>query len=1287
MDVKGFYKINGPLALLEMAQPSTIASYGQIYADSTSHLPIFVSAGGTAYKLTQGSGTLNYITKWSNTNGGLANSTVSDDGTWVTINSGATLVLAGGNGSGKGNVKLTAAPSPSYDTNLFTTGDNSYTMGMLCAATMAFATANGPFVALRGNTYSSIATQRGNQYIAAGNPTTPAATEGALYFLTGADATRLFISNGGNVSIGNNTSPNELLTVEARISQKETTSPTATASYGKLWIDSTSHKPMFMDSSGNILLGWGGSVPGNNTIAGPYAGNTTMTLASATQNVLYGFNAGAETTTGSSNSFYGYCAGLRYTTGSNATLIGNGAGARSNAGTMVCVGRSAGVSANAASTVTIGHQSLGGYYSSRAFTSVADNGSGKCRFTTTAYNFIETGFYVWLEGAVYRGYYAATPVSGNTFDCATLTYTTTDSGNFYYAMSGNYNTALGTAAGGYMKPSGTENLLAGYYAGYFTRSSYSTYMGGYFAGYGTSGNYNIGVGRYTLGGRYPSYTFSIVSVADNGSGKPRFTMTSSYPQVQEGNYVIIYNSTYYNGYYEVSNVTPNTFDIAALSFVGTSTGNVVTSSTSDNSVAIGAEAASWVQKGNYGTYVGSLAGQKSFSGSSKTYIGYSAGRYTLGDSNTFVGSYVGQGHGGNLTIASITDNGSGKARVTTTTAHYLYDQQYVTIENNASYSGYWQATLISPTVIDITSLTYSASGTTGTLNGYNSTTYDIGVGYACLLNPQGGSSKISMGFYSQYISRNVTGTISLGYSSCCVSSGSYNIAMGYRSLGGYYNPNDSPVTISSVADNGSGKPRFITNVNHQLSDQQYVYITTAVYGGYYQITWVDATHFDITTLTYSTPSTGKVYSSVSGTGNIAIGNAAAYVLSTGQYNVILGYASAYSLKTGSSNVFVGPYSGYTNVSGQYNVFLGPNAGYYETGSNKLFIDYAMRTDEATARTLALIYGEFAATVGSQYVRINGHLELPERTAPTATSGYGKYWISSTSPYYPYFMNSSGITLLGWGGRSNASTSVFGPLAGNGTSTAVSNTLFGVDASPSIGTGTVNCIFGASAAYQMTNSSANCAFGASALTSVVATGHYNSAFGRSSLYTTTGTNNAAFGYYSGKYETGSYYLYIDTIDRTTEALGKTMSLIYGKFDASIDNQFVRINGALELAERTAPTATSGYGKIWTSSTSPYFLHFMDRSGKDYVVNVTETGSVSNNYLVRFYGTGGALTYSSLLDDGTTVTCDANMALSSTKAYYIGPTSSDGSWRFTISGTSLNVERRESGSWIAKGSFTA
>jgi hypothetical protein len=54
-----------------------------------------------------------------------------------------------------------------------------------------------------------------------------------------------------------------------------------------------------------------------------------------------------------------------------------------------------------------------------------------------------------------------------------------------------------------------------------------------------------------------------------------------------------------------------------------------------------------------------------------------------------------------------------------------------------------------------------------------------------------------------------------------------------------------------------------------------------------------------------------------------------------------------TLHTVNYTTAVGAYAGYTLADGMSGgVYLGYQAGYYETGSNKLFIDNAKRTDEA-----------------------------------------------------------------------------------------------------------------------------------------------------------------------------------------------------------------------------------------------------------------------------------------------------------------------------------------------------
>jgi hypothetical protein len=103
---------------------------------------------------------------------------------------------------------------------------------------------------------------------------------------------------------------------------------------------------------------------------------------------------------------------------------------------------------------------------------------------------------------------------------------------------------------------------------------------------------------------------------------------------------------------------------------------------------------------------------------------------------------------------------------------------------------------------------------------------------------------------------------------------------------------------------------------------------------------------------------------------------------------------------------------------------------------------------------------------------------------------------------------------------------------------------------------------------------NTGVGASALHA--ATGQGNSGFGMSALSAaTTGNENTAcgcgalgaigtasgcvgLGFYAGAYETASNKFFVDNQDRTSEALGRSMSLIYGVFDAAVANQELRFN---------------------------------------------------------------------------------------------------------------------------------
>jgi len=121
-----------------------------------------------------------------------------------------------------------------------------------------------------------------------------------------------------------------------------------------------------------------------------------------------------------------------------------------------------------------------------------------------------------------------------------------------------------------------------------------------------------------------------------------------------------------------------------------------------------------------------------------------------------------------------------------------------------------------------------------------------------------------------------------------------------------------------------------------------------------------------------------------GNGNTVIGVYASDASTTGYYNTALGQSALGALTTGSTNTSIGYGSGGAQTTASGNVFLGAYAGQYETGGSKLFIDNQDRTDEATARTSSLLYGQFDPTVANQQLTVNGKLYLRNLSTGTGT---------------------------------------------------------------------------------------------------------------------------------------------------------------------------------------------------------------------------------------------------------------------------------------------------------------
>lgn len=142
----------------------------------------------------------------------------------------------------------------------------------------------------------------------------------------------------------------------------------------------------------------------------------------------------------------------------------------------------------------------------------------------------------------------------------------------------------------------------------------------------------------------------------------------------------------------------------------------------------------------------------------------------------------------------------------------------------------------------------------------------------------------------------------------------------------------------------------------------------------------------------------------------------------------------------------------------------------------------------------------------------------------------------------------------------------------------------------------NVAIGVAALRANTSGTQNMAIGTEALRD--ATGSQNTAIGDNALRLSAGSGSIGIGSRAGAYETGSYKLFLDSIDRTNEANGRTLSLIYGIMAAAAANQVLRINGQVELSAALA--LNFGYNDVDDS------WRFV-RSGTNLLVQRRESGS--------------------------------------------------------------------------------
>src|SRR6266516_2036243 len=174
------------------------------------------SSNGNIAPNVSGTGTQNRLAKWTDNSGTLGDSVALDTGT---------------------GLQLTAAPSGAVDTNLLYLNSTNGTTGVLAGNVPSYGAANGPFFAMRGNTYTTIANQRGLFTIASGNISSPVGDDGSVKFNTGNDFLRMVIRPSGNVGIGTIIPGARLdVTGDAKVSSN------LTVDTDTLFVDATNHR-------------------------------------------------------------------------------------------------------------------------------------------------------------------------------------------------------------------------------------------------------------------------------------------------------------------------------------------------------------------------------------------------------------------------------------------------------------------------------------------------------------------------------------------------------------------------------------------------------------------------------------------------------------------------------------------------------------------------------------------------------------------------------------------------------------------------------------------------------------------------------------------------------------------------------------------------------------------------------------------------------------------------------------------------------------------------------------
>lgn len=297
---------------------------------------------------------------------------------------------------------------------------------------------------------------------------------------------------------------------------------------------------------------------------------------------------------------------------------------------------------------------------------------------------------------------------------------------------------------------------------------------------------------------------------------------------------------------------------------------------------------------------------------------------------------------------------------------------------------------------------------------------------------------------------------------------------------------------------------------------------------------------DGTTIGGTTAAAGTFTSLTSGQpalSNLFIGSSAGNQTATGGENAGGGRNSLAPLTSGANNACWGPYSCASATTMLKTAALGDQALYNATDASYnvafgYFALWSAEGDNATVRYNAC--GGYQACTGDSAA--TGRL-----AAPWSTGNSNAVWGAKAMRFY----------------TTASSNSFFGAFAGENITTGGNNSSLGYQSLGTLATGVGNAVVGDQGFWQVTN------------------GSNNSGLGRQHGWSATSISGSVFiGYRSGFYENTDNTLMIDNTSRASAADARIKALIYGLFNASTQSQFVRVNGAFQLAKITAVGAAPG-----------------------------------------------------------------------------------------------------------------